>query len=158
MTGVDGRRIVALGGGGFSMEPDNPLLDRFILSLVRRPSDRGSASSRRRARSFGGLRAGFYRAFSRLDSRPSDLQLFDRQIEDLESFVLAQDVIYVGGGSTANLLAVWRAHGLDRDPRAGLERGRGDVWDQRRHELLVRAVGDGLVRGQGLRGLTEVWG
>ena len=32
--------IVALGGGGFSMEPDNPLLDQFILSLSRRPSPR----------------------------------------------------------------------------------------------------------------------
>jgi dipeptidase E len=33
MTEIKGQ-IVALGGGGFSMEPDNPLLDDFILSLV----------------------------------------------------------------------------------------------------------------------------
>ncbi len=35
MTGMDGRRIVAMGGGGFSMEPDNPLLDDHVLSLAR---------------------------------------------------------------------------------------------------------------------------
>jgi peptidase E len=110
---VEHRRVVALGGGGFSMEPDNPLLDRFILSLAASERPRvcfvptASADSETYV-------LGFYRAFSQLESRPSDLQLFDRQIEDLESFVLAQDVIYVGGGSTANLLAVWRAHGLDR--------------------------------------------
>ena len=34
-------------------------------------------------------------------------------MSDLRSFVLEQDVLYVGGGNTANLLAVWRAHGLD---------------------------------------------
>jgi dipeptidase E len=110
---MDDRCVVALGGGGFSMEPDNPLLDRFILSLARTERPRvcfvptASADSETYV-------LGFYRAFSQLESRPSDLQLFDRQVEDLESFVLGQDVIYVGGGSTANLLAVWRAHGLDR--------------------------------------------
>jgi len=37
--------------------------------------------------------------------------------------VLGQDVIYVGGGSTANLLAVWRTHGLDRILRRAWEVG-----------------------------------
>jgi peptidase E len=55
----------------------------------------------------------FYRAFAEHDCRPTDLALFDRTVDDLESFVLAQDVIYVGGGNTANALAVWRVHGLD---------------------------------------------
>lgn len=102
-----------MGGGGFSMEPQNPLLDRFILSLARREMPRvcflptASADSETYV-----LR--FYRAFAELDCRPSDLPLFERQVEDLEGLVLAQDVIYVGGGSTANLLAVWRTHGLDR--------------------------------------------
>ena len=41
------------------------------------------------------------------------LPLFQRRATDLRAFVLAQDVIYVGGGNTVNLLAVWRAHGLD---------------------------------------------
>jgi len=35
-------------------------------------------------------------------------------VSDLRAFVLDQDVIYVGGGSTANLMAVWRTHALDR--------------------------------------------
>jgi dipeptidase E len=42
---------------------------------------------------------------------------------DLRDHVLAQDVIYVGGGSTANLLAVWRAHGFDAILREAWEQG-----------------------------------
>jgi peptidase E len=44
---------------------------------------------------------------------PCDLTLFDRSVVDLAAFVREQDVFYVGGGNTASLLGVWRAHGLD---------------------------------------------
>jgi hypothetical protein len=99
---VDARRIVAMGGGGFSMEPGNPLLDEFVLSLARSsqprvcflPTASGDADS---------YITRFYRAFAALDCRPAELRLFNRDVLDLESFVLAQDVIYVGGGNTANL-------------------------------------------------------
>jgi peptidase E len=107
------RRIVAMGGGGFSMEPENLLLDEFALSLARSTRPRvcfvGTASG-----DAEGYVASFYRAFAKLDCRPSDLQLFAREVGDLRSFILEQDVVYVGGGNTASLLAVWRAHGLDR--------------------------------------------
>ena len=111
-----------MGGGGFSMEPDNPLLDEFVLSLARAerprvcfiPTASGDAES---------YVAGFYRAFSAFDCRPSDLQLFARKVAELRAFVLEQDVIYVGGGSTANLLAVWRVHGLDAILREAWESG-----------------------------------
>ena len=116
------RRVVALGGGGFSMEPENPRLDLFILAQARArtpkvcflPTASGDSPD---------YVLRFYRAFSQYDCRTSDLKLFEREVEDLESFVLEQDVIYVGGGSTANLLAVWRTHGLDRILRRGWEEG-----------------------------------
>jgi peptidase E len=110
---VDRRRIVAMGGGGFSMEPENPLLDRFVLSLARADRPRVCFIPTASGDSEGYV-AGFYRAFSAHDCRPTDLQLFGRTIADLRASVLEQDVVYVGGGSTANLLAVWRVHGLDR--------------------------------------------
>ena len=111
-----------MGGGGFSTEPENPLLDEFVLSLARSPRPRvcfvptvsGDAE---------GYVARFYRSFAALDCRPSDLRLFFREVGDLESFVLAQDVIYVGGGNTANLLAVWRTHGLDAIMRRAWHEG-----------------------------------
>ena len=86
------------------MEPDNPLLDRFVLSLAHSshprvcflPTASGDAE---------GYVARFYRAFAALDCRPTDLQLFTRTVGDLEAFVLAQDVVCVGGGNTASMLA-----------------------------------------------------
>jgi len=116
MTRADrrARQIVALGGGGFSEEPDNPLLDDFILSLTGRERPRvcfvGTASgdSQRHLDKF-------YGAFTEDRARASDLSLLRKSdISDLQVFLLDQDVIYVGGGSTVNTLAVWRVHGADR--------------------------------------------
>lgn len=118
-----------MGGGGFAMEPDNPLLDSFILSLsVRQPAKvcfvpTASADS-------APYIARFYRAFSER-AIPTDLTLFDpsslpRQpahSSELAEFVHAQDIIYVGGGNTVNLLAMWRAHGLDTILREAWSRG-----------------------------------
>ena len=114
--------IVAMGGGGFSEEPDNPLLDRFALSLARHERPRvcfvATASG-----DAEGYVARFYRAFAEHDCRPADLGLFDRRVADLRRFVLEQDVVYVGGGNTASLLSVWRAHGLDAILREALAAG-----------------------------------
>ncbi len=49
--------------------------------------------------------------------------LFRRDERDLRDLLLAQDVIYVGGGNTANMLAIWRVHGVDRILREAWERG-----------------------------------
>ena len=117
------RHIVAMGGGGFSEEPDNPLLDDFILGLTGKklpsvcflPTASGDAQ---------GYVDNFYNAFPPKRARALALTLFRHPgIEDLRSFILGQDVIYVGGGSTANMLAVWRVHGLDRLLREAWESG-----------------------------------
>jgi peptidase E len=105
-------QILAMGGGGFSMEPENPLLDDFLLSLARsaRPKvcfiPTASADSDNYA-----LR--FYEAFAAKNCRPAHLPLFARKPGDLRAFILDQDILYVGGGNTVNLLAIWRAHGVD---------------------------------------------
>ena len=101
--------IVALGGGGFSMEPDNPRLDDFILSLCRRKPARVCFIPTASAESATYITR-FYRAFSGR-CIPTDLTLFDSstlprrpaRTLDLPTFVKAQDVFYVGGGNTANL-------------------------------------------------------
>lgn len=106
------RRIFALGGGGFSMEPDNPALDDYLLSLARGGGGRPKVCFVPTA---SGDAADYVRTFEEsLSGRAetSVLRLFTREVLDLRSFLMAQDVVYVGGGSTANLLAVWRLHGL----------------------------------------------
>lgn len=116
------RQIIAMGGGGFSMEPDNLLLDRYILdqSGSARPKvcfvPTASGDSE-------GYVERFYTACGDLDCEPSHLSLFRPPTRDLESFVLEKDVIYVGGGNTKNLLALWRDWGLDRILRSAWESG-----------------------------------
>lgn len=68
--------------------------------------------------------AGFYRAFAGSDVRASHLELFEMpNVPDVRAHLLAQDVVWVGGGSVANLLAVWRVHGLDAILRDAWESG-----------------------------------
>ncbi|MFC4906800.1 Type 1 glutamine amidotransferase-like domain-containing protein [Actinomadura gamaensis] len=56
----------------------------------------------------------FYAAFGELDAEVSHLALFPMpNVADMREHLLSQDLIYVGGGSVANLMALWRVHGLD---------------------------------------------
>jgi len=64
----------------------------------------------------------FYEAFGRRDCEPSHLELFGIP-DDPAGQLERQDVVYVGGGNTANLLALWRVHGIDAALRAAWERG-----------------------------------
>jgi len=65
----------------------------------------------------------FYGAFPSSRCEPSHLTLFNRTVDDLRSYLLQQDMIYVNGGNTANMLAVWRLHGLDAILREAWQRG-----------------------------------
>jgi peptidase E len=87
------KHIVALGGGGFSMEPDNPLLDDFVLSLARRrqrpricflATGTGDSDSYIRR---------FHEAFPPSRAAATHLTFFGRKVSDLKSFVMDQDVI-----------------------------------------------------------------
>jgi peptidase E len=68
--------------------------------------------------------AGFYGAFAGRDVAVSHLSLFPMPTSaDVRAHLLAQDVVWVGGGSVANLLAVWRVHGLDEVLREAWQAG-----------------------------------
>lgn len=116
------RQIIAVGGGALPAELDNLLLVRYFLAQTRRRKPKvafiGAAGGDSDA---GRLR--FYAGFSQFECRPAHLPLFARTPRDLESFVLEQDAIFVGGGNTRSMLAVWRDWGLDRHLRTAWERG-----------------------------------
>src|SRR5947208_497197 len=111
MTRTPKRQIIAMGGAALPAELDNLLLVRYFLAQTRKKKPRiafiGTAGGDSET---GRLR--FYAGFSRFDCRPVHLPLFARTPRDLESFVLEQDAIYVGGGNTRSMLAVWRDWGL----------------------------------------------
>jgi dipeptidase E len=115
--------VITMGGGGFSTEPDDPALDAYALARAGRPRPRVCfvATASGDAPTYV---ASFYRSLARHhEADLCDLALFERTVADLRGFVLEQDVVYVGGGNTASLLAVWRAHGLDAILREALAAG-----------------------------------
>jgi dipeptidase E len=118
------RRILAMGGGGFSMESGNALLDDYALALTGvdcpkvcfLPTASGDADH---------YIVRFYRAFPASRCRPSHVSLFRRDggAADLASHLLEQDLVYVGGGSVISMLGTWCAHGIDLMLRAAWESG-----------------------------------
>jgi dipeptidase E len=116
------RNIVALGGGGFGGAGDDPLLDDFVLGLTGVelpavcfiPTASGDADS---------YIVAFHASFPPERARASHLPLFARDRRDVRAHLLAQDVVYVGGGNTVNMLAIWRAHGIDTILREAWEAG-----------------------------------
>ncbi|MBL8145267.1 MAG: peptidase E [Anaerolineae bacterium] len=114
--------IVALGGGGFLMEPDNLALDRYLLAQT---------SNERPKVAYLGQAAGehqdmilaFVRAYISLGAIPSWLSLFRPHTADIEGYLCEQDLIFVGGGNTKSMIALWREWGLDRILRKAGEGG-----------------------------------
>jgi dipeptidase E len=115
-------QIIALGGGGFSMEPENLSLDRYILAAsgVGMPKVCFVGTASGDAQTYLDK---FYAAFSTLTCTPSHLSLFKLEPGDWRKKVLEQDVIYVGGGNTRALLVLWREWGLDSVLREAWESG-----------------------------------
>ena len=64
----------------------------------------------------------YYSTFSKLNCFPVHLDFFKRT-PDLEELIKQQDVIFVGGGNTKSMLAVWKDWGLDLILKEAYERG-----------------------------------
>lgn len=119
--------ILALGGGGFSAD-GSPLLDDLLLDLARPRADRHGRERPRVA--FVGTASGDSEAYGEsflaaFEGRAETavVSLFRRDGSDIAATLLEQDAVVVGGGSTLNLLALWRLHGLDEAMSAALADG-----------------------------------
>ena len=107
------KRIVAIGGGGLAKRGDRRPMLEHVLSLT---------GAERPKVCYVGTAMGddaryttmFYDVAREAGFDGSHLDLFPMpNVPDVRAHLLAQDAVYVGGGSVANLLAVWRVHGLD---------------------------------------------
>jgi peptidase E len=115
------QRILAIGGSSVMATSTDWPLHQYLLDLSGRERPRicfiGTASG-----DDAGYQANFYATFAR-HAEASHLTLFDRRVDDIGAHLLEQDVIFVGGGNTANMLAVWRLHGVDKALKAAWEAG-----------------------------------
>lgn len=115
------RQLIVQGGGGFLMEKSRAL-DRHFVAATGKPNPRvcfvGTASGDAES-----ARYKFYEAMAQLGVRATHLSLIQPPTHDLAAFVREQDAIYVGGGNTRSLLALWREWGLDIALRAAYDHG-----------------------------------
>jgi peptidase E len=136
-------QIIAIGGAAFRAEPENLAADRYILDQTRkkRPSvcfiPTASAEP-------ADVIAKFYDAYTRLGAKPSVLRLFQRT-PDLRQALLGQDVIYIGGGNTRSMLAVWREWDLPQVLR--------EAW---RQGIVLAGVSAGAICWFD-QGITDSW-
>ena len=137
---------------------DDHALDRYVVDqsgagrpkVCLLPTASGDATS---------VIAGFYRAFPAHWFEPSVLSLFDRDVADIGGFLGEQDVVYVGGGNTAVMLAAWRVHGVDGASRraweagvvmAGMSAGANCWFEACTTDSFLRGHADPLADGLGL--------
>jgi peptidase E len=113
-----------MGGGGFTAGPDDPALDELVLRLTGRARPRLCLLPTAGGDSEHQIRR-FYETYGDRLCEPSHIALFrlGRHPVPLREHLLNQDAIYVGGGSLVNLLAIWRAQGLDTVLREAWEAG-----------------------------------
>ena len=106
------RNIIAIGGGGFGANPGQGIIENYILKQTKKknpsicfiPTATGDNEA---------YKVNFYSTFTNLNCRPSHLDFFKRT-PDLNELILNQDAIFVGGGNTKSMLAVWKEWGLDK--------------------------------------------
>lgn len=150
------QQIIALGGGGFGSQPDNPALDRYLIAATGRrtprvlflPTASGDAET---------YQLKFFKTYARLGARPDVLELFafDRRA-DIAAKLLGQDLIFVGGGNTPAMIDVWRRYGIDRLLARALRQGTvlagvsagANCWFER--YLTDSVPGGGVCEGLGL--------
>lgn len=116
------RQVIALGGGGFSMEPENPLLDKYILnsSGKENPKICFFANAGGDAQDYIDR---FYDAFQKQNCIPSHISLLDLPKGNLEEIILSNDIVFVGGGSTRILMQQWKQFGIDKIMCKAWEKG-----------------------------------
>jgi dipeptidase E len=157
-TSAPVRRIVAIGGGGFSVEDYGLWQERYLLSLVRPGRARpkvlfvATASGDREL-----YQLRFLRAFSRLACEPDCLAFFPFDMKrDYAAAVKAADLVFIGGGNTVAMVAVWREFGFDAALReayaggtvlAGISAG-ANCWFER--YVTDSVPGGGVREGLGL--------
>ena len=115
------KQIIAIGGGGFGRNPGEGVIEKYILDQANKKSPNicfiPTATGDNEA-----YKVNYYATFSKLQCKPTHLDFFKRT-PDLKSLIQAQDVIFVGGGNTKSMLAVWKDWQLNEILREAYEAG-----------------------------------
>lgn len=151
------KKIVAIGGGGFTHESDNTLDQFFLDQCSKKKIKLGFlATASRDDKKKINL---FYKKFENKNLELSHFNL-TQKIDGFSSWILNKDIIYVGGGNTSFMLDIWRKNSLDKIFKkayengivlAGVSAGAGCWFDW----ILSDSVGPGL---KPLKGISLISG
>ena len=115
------KQIIAIGEGGFGRNPGNGTIEKYILDQSDKnrpnicfiPTATGDDES---------YKVSYYATLTKLNCTPTHIDFFKRTT-DLEKLIKDQDIIFVGGGNTKSMLAVWREWGLDKILKKAYQNG-----------------------------------
>ena len=113
--------IISIGGGGFGRNISSSLIEKYILSLSVNecpricflPTATGDNDS---------YIVRFYSVFTRLNCIPTHIEFFSRTI-DINDHIMKQDIVFVGGGNTKSMLAVWSDWGMNNILKKAYQKG-----------------------------------
>jgi dipeptidase E len=105
-------QIIAIGGGAMSIHNDSYPIEQYVLLQTGKAEPKVCFMATASGDSDESL-ARFHTVFSRFRCKHTHLALSSPP-PDIESFLLKQDVIYVGGGPFKNLLTAWQACNLEK--------------------------------------------
>jgi len=116
------QQIIAIGGGGFGRENCQFEIEKYILQQSGKENPRIGFLPQASAEAKDYI-VRYYQSFCQLGAQPSWFSLFGRVPRGFEKELLQQDIIYVGGGNTKSMLALWQIWGIDKLLRQAYDNG-----------------------------------
>lgn len=116
------KQIIAMGGGGFGGETSNHKIDQYVLKLTQKAHPKICFLPQASAEDQNYI-VRFFETYTKLQAEPSWVSLFGCVKERWREHLLQQDVIYVGGGNTKSMMALWQVWGVDQVLSEAYERG-----------------------------------
>lgn len=116
------KHIIALGGGGLAPTRGGYRLERYIFQQSGKKNPKVAFLPTASGEDKDYI-INFYKAGAALNAQPSHLSFFVPHTADMADYLLSQDVIFVGGGNTRTMLAIWREWGIDKILRQAWNKG-----------------------------------
>ena len=112
-TAAPPKKLIFATGGWKTVKDGLPLM-RFFVSLTGKPNPKVCLLPTASGDSAESI-VTYYDLMNQLECRPRHLRLFQpSRVDDFEAYLMDMDAIFVGGGNTLNMLAIWKEQGIDR--------------------------------------------
>ncbi len=106
------KQIIVCGGGGFTKKESSLVMEKYILAQTKKVNPKICFLSQASNESPSYILK-FFETFLALGAQPSWVSLFGSVTEDWKDKIMNSDAIYVGGGNTKSMIALWKAWGVD---------------------------------------------